>query len=102
MIGTIVAYIYRTNDIIIYANKKVLCQSCWNTYKKVIINMCCFAMIAIISQTVDLTANSFLEFFIMGIPCGLLICIGYLLVMSIFEKDAFRFIKNFFWKTEMG
>lgn len=102
LIGTIIAYIYRTNDIIVYANKKVLCQSCWNTYKKVIINMCCFATVVIIFRTIDLTVNGFFNFFIMGIPCGLLICIGYLLVMSIFEKDAFRFIKNFFWKTKMG
>lgn len=36
----------------------------------------------------------------MGIPCGLLICIVYLLVMSIFEKDAFRFIKTSFGKQK--
>ena len=90
LIGTIIAYIYRTNDIIIYANKKILCRSCWNTYKKVIINMSCFSMIVLASQTIDLSAKSFLDFFIMGIPCGLLICIGYLLVMIIFEKDAMK------------
>lgn len=101
LIGTIIAYIYRTNDIIIYANKQVLCRSCWNTYKKVIINMCCFAMIAIIFRTIDLTANSFLDFFIMGIPCGLLICMGYLLVMSIFEKDASNFMKKLLQKQKM-
>lgn len=101
LIGTIVAYIYRTNDIIIYANKKILCRSCWNTYKKVIINMSCFSMIVLASQTIDLSAKSFLDFFIMGIPCGLLICIGYLLVMIIFEKDASHFMKKLFRKQKM-
>lgn len=101
LIGTIIAYIYRTNDIIIYANKKILCRSCWNTYKKVIINMSCFSMIVLASQTIDLSAKSFLDFFIMGIPCGLLICIGYLLVMIIFEKDASHFMKKLFRKQKM-
>ena len=101
LIGTIIAYIYRTNDIIIYANQKVLYRSCWNTYKKVIINVCCFMMIALIFQAIDLPANGFLDFFIMGIPCGLLICIAYLLVMTIFEKDASRFLKTIFRKAKM-
>lgn len=100
LIGTIIAYIYRTNDIIIYANKKVLCRNCWNTYKKVIINVCCFVMIAFLFQTVDLSVNRFFEFFIKGIPCGLLICIAYLLVMTVFEKDASQFLKSLFRKRK--
>lgn len=99
LIGTIVAYIYRTNDIIIYANKKILCRSCWNTYKIVITNVCCFMAIALVFRTIDLSVNTFLEFFLKGIPCGLLICIAYLLVMIIFEKDAASFLKSSFRKA---
>lgn len=99
LIGTIVAYIYRTNDIIIYANKKILCRSCWNTYKIVITNVCCFMAIALVFRTIDLSVNTYLEFFLKGMPCGLLICIAYLLVMIIFEKDAASFLKSSFRKA---
>lgn len=98
LLGTIVAYTYRTNDIIIYANKKILYRSCWNTYKKVIPNVCCFMAIAYVFRDIELSVNSFLDFFLKGIPCGLLICTAYLLVMIAFEKDSASFLRSTFRK----
>ena len=45
LIGTIVALLYRTNDIIIYANMKILGRKPWNTYRRWLVNtlvlICC-------------------------------------------------------------
>lgn len=47
LIGTIIALLYRTNDIIIYANRKILNRSPWKTYKKVLMNLSAFGVVAV-------------------------------------------------------
>lgn len=37
LLGTIIALVYRMNDIIIYSNKKILKRSPWNTYRMLIV-----------------------------------------------------------------
>lgn len=39
LIGTIVALLYRTNDMILYANRRILNRSPWITYRRWIINI---------------------------------------------------------------
>ena len=39
LIGTIVALLYRTNDMILYANRRILNRSPWATYRRWIVNI---------------------------------------------------------------
>ena len=39
LLGTIAALLYRTNDIIIYTNRKILNRSPWKTYRRWGVNM---------------------------------------------------------------
>lgn len=48
LIGTITALLYRSNDIVIYANKKILDRSSITTYKKWMKNLMIFFLFAII------------------------------------------------------
>lgn len=50
IIGTIVALLYRSNDVIIYANRKILHRSCWPTYKRWLTNFGVFTIITIIMK----------------------------------------------------
>ncbi len=50
LLGTIVALLYRSNDIIIYANKKILKRSPFCTYKKMLVYMSVFAIVAILCE----------------------------------------------------
>lgn len=43
--GTILALVYRTNDIIIYANTKILARSPWKTYRLWLVNSIFFCII---------------------------------------------------------
>ncbi len=39
LMGTVVALLYRTNDIIIYTNRSILRRSCWPVYRQWLINI---------------------------------------------------------------
>lgn len=94
LIGTIVAYLYRTNDIIIYANRKILNRSCWATYRKWLINMAVFGLIWLASRYIDLTVSGFAGFFLVAIPTGIAICILYFVSLWLFERDSARYLLN--------
>ncbi len=94
LIGTIVAYLYRTNDIIIYANHKILNQNCRRSYRMVLINLAAFGLIWLASRYVDLTVTDFGGFFLTAIPCGIVICGIYCLFLWLFERESARYIWN--------
>lgn len=50
LIGTIAALLYRTNDMIIYANKKILNRSPWKTYRRWLVNLGMFIAFTLISK----------------------------------------------------
>lgn len=50
LIGTIVALIYRMNDMFIYANVRILHRSPWISYKRFISNSIIFTIITVISK----------------------------------------------------
>lgn len=93
LIGTIISYLYRTNDIIIYANRKVLHRSSLNTYRIAAVNLLLFAIIALLSKSIDLTANGYALFFAKAIPYGFTILAIYLIGLFVFEKESAAFLK---------
>lgn len=46
LLGTIVAVLYRGNDMIVYANRHILERSCWKTYRKWLLNLGLFISFA--------------------------------------------------------
>ncbi len=50
--GTIAALLYRTNDMIIYANKKILNRSPWKTYRRWLVNLILFITLTLLSKPV--------------------------------------------------
>ncbi len=94
LLGTIIAYLYRTNDIIIYANRHILKRSCWHTYKIWLENVVAFAGIFIISLFVDLTADNFIGLILKAIPCGIIVCLLYFIVLVIFDKTSAKYLIN--------
>lgn len=90
LLGTIIAYLYRTNDIIIYANRKILKRSCWETYKLWLQNIIAFGMVWAIFSFIPLSPTNFAEFFMVGIPVGIFICILYLGEAWITDREAAR------------
>lgn len=67
LLGTIMALLYRTNDIIIYANVKILNRRPWYAYRIILINFALFAGVLLLAHNVDLNINSYIDFFVYGV-----------------------------------
>ena len=73
LIGTIVALSYRTNDIIIYANHKILNRSAKKTYLIYLINILSFLFLQFLFNLYDSSnITSYLNFFAVGIICSII------------------------------
>ena len=70
LLGTVIALLYRVNDVIIYSNTKILKRSAWRTYRVWIVNLI-FSTVAVLGFGVlPYSPNSYLEIFICaGVSC---------------------------------
>ena len=67
LVGTIVALLYRANDMIIYCNSKILKRSNWNTYKWWLINIVLFLIFTAIFNLIKPLIQSYGVFFIVAV-----------------------------------
>lgn len=77
LIGTIVALLYRTNDMIIYANKKILNRSPWNEYKLHIPNFITFFLVVFLSRFITIEASSYLQLVLIAIVTIIAVAVLY-------------------------
>ncbi len=90
LLGTIVALLYRSNDIIIYANKRILNRSPLHDYVGIIINI---AVAIGISWLVDVcrpSMDSYVALILWAVLLTVVCCFAYLLVAVLVNVDAFR------------
>lgn len=99
LIGTVIALFYRTNDAIIYANKKVLGRSIWHTYRKYVLYLAVFAVLGLIACFVNLNPSNLVLFFLMAVPCGLVVCLAYIFALLIVDRDSVRVVVQFVWES---
>ncbi len=99
LIGTVVSLLYRTNDIILYTDLKILKRNPMKSYKPVIINFAIFALSAYINQRIDLdltqyeiTTVAFLHFLKFGVIYSAIIIPVYFIVNSILAPNEFKFV----------
>ncbi len=67
LLGTIVALIYRTNDIIIYANTRILKRKPVKTYLVYILDSVMFIILQYLFKTFGIEPNTWLQFALLGI-----------------------------------
>lgn len=94
LLGTIIALAYRTNDIILYSDIKILKRNPIYSYKTVFINMMLFFIIVGINQKITLNMESYFVFFIGAIISSILIGSIYFFINSVFNKKEFKFLKE--------
>jgi hypothetical protein len=92
VVGTIVAYLWRTNDIILYANKKLLNRSSWCTYKIWLQNVVVFVLCWSASHFLDFTVDSFFAFFTKGALLGVVIVLVYFAALCLWQKESAKFL----------
>ena len=72
LLGTIIALLYRSNDIIIYANRKILNRSPWKTYSKFLANLAVFGCVVLVEHLSRAYIQNLCSSIVMFIFCGII------------------------------
>lgn len=94
LIGTIVALIYRSTDIIQYANKKILNRKPHKVYKTICCNSLVFLVITYLNKYLKLDIKTYYDFFKSGIILTMVILPIYILVNTIINIESRKFLLN--------
>lgn len=96
LIGTIAALLYRTNDIIIYANKRILNRSPWKTYRRWLINLGMFIIVTLISKRIftHIALDTYPRIILWAAISCVIIVPLFFVVASIFDKETFLAAKE--------
>ncbi len=90
--GTIAALFYRTNDMILYANKRILSRSPWITYKRFIVNSILFVLLYYLFNLIPWPIASYMEI----IMSAGLVCVAstlvFWLVASLADWECCRYV----------
>ena len=78
LIGTIAALLYRSNDIIIYGNRRILGRSPLPAYRLYAVNLLAFVPVALVSLANWLHFSNYLHFLLWGIIATVCCAVWYL------------------------
>lgn len=102
LIGTIVALAYRTNDIIIYANKKLLNRMPWRTYSIYLLNIVFFILTQLIFRRLFSEPTSYINFVWVGFLATLLSLGIYIGGQSIIMPHCRNFLRHLIREKRIG
>lgn len=97
LIGTIVALLYRTNDIILYVNKKILKRSPLKEYGLYAFNFLLFIVFVIFNKNIHVVISSYLELFVYAVIVFLIVFLSFCLANGLFN---YRQVKAFVRKRK--
>lgn len=91
LMGTIAALLYRSIDIVVYANRVLLERSPWVTFRRWLINVAVFVAIVFITTKLDLSMTSYTSVILWGVVLGLVILPIYYIAGSLMEREVFLY-----------
>jgi tetrahydromethanopterin S-methyltransferase subunit G len=83
LLGTIVALLYRTVDINLFANKYILKRSSWKTFSVMLTNAVTLAATAFAFRYIPLNINGYKDFLIYGLLITVTVVPVFLLIQSL-------------------
>lgn len=95
LLGTIAALLYRGNDMIFYANHKILKRSVFCTYRKWLVNAGVFAVVIKVASVLNQNQVGYISLFINAGIYGILILILYIVVNFLLERKSFIFLWDY-------
>lgn len=95
LIGTIIAMLYRTIDINIYANKWILKRSCWKPFKIMITNTCLFMLVVFVLNPLIPSIHNYVEFLISGLWVTALILVVFVGIQCLLNLKETKFILHY-------
>lgn len=91
LLGTIAALLYRTVDMILYANRRLMDRSPWLTLRKWAVSSALFALLYAVSRQMHLPVRSYLDFVLWAAALAAAIVPAYFAVLSLTEPASRRF-----------
>lgn len=88
LVGTIAALLYRSNDIIIYANRKVLSRKVWITYRRWLVNLAVFVIVLFINRLLFIEMSSYVVLILYCIPYSIACILLFFGTMSLVERES--------------
>lgn len=99
LLGTVLALLYRTNDMILYANKKILNRSPWREYKLYICNLIIFSAFVLLNVQLPIRVNNYFDLVVSAVIVAILVAVGYVFLNGLmFRRDIKKAVTIF--KTE--
>lgn len=94
LIGTILAYLYRTLDVIIYSNRKVLNNKTTKTFIRIVVNVILMCLMVTFIK-VNFKIDSYVTWIIYSIVTVIIAFVITSIINVIFDKEAVRFGKEY-------
>ena len=96
LIGTITALLYRTNDMIIYANKKILHRSPWKTYRRWLVNLALFIAVTVLSKPLfaHIALDTYPRIILWAAITSVVVIPLFFVVASMFDRETYRYAKT--------
>lgn len=94
LIGTIVALLYRANDVLIYTTKHILKRGYFKAYKPVLINFALFGAIVVFEKIIDIGKISIAQFVLYGILFCATVIPLYFIVNSLLSPAECKYVVN--------
>ena len=85
--GTIIALLYRTNDMIIFSAKKVHKRSLKKSYARIVRNFVIFLAFVYLWQLLPVTCNTIMSFVLVGTVTSLTALFVFLIINALFERE---------------
>lgn len=92
LLGTVVSLLYRTNDIILYTDLKILKRNPMKTYKPVIINFVLFGLTVWLEKVIGLELENYYQFLKYGVIFGVTVIPVFFIVNSVLAPKEFGFV----------
>ena len=88
LFGTIVALLYRTNDIILYANRIIMKRSAWPTYRRWLRNILLLFICAYVGSYLPESYSNYGILIVYTAVVSVCILIFFMVINTVFEKRA--------------
>lgn len=90
LFGTIIALFYRANDMIIYANTKILHRSPWRTYKCWLINLVVYVGVKLLFSNIPMMLKTYFQIIGWAIIVGIIIIAIFFSIISLSDYKVFK------------
>lgn len=96
LVGTIVSLLYRTNVMILYANRKILHRSPWITYRRWLLNLALFVVVTVAAKYIFsfIPLDTYWQIILWAVICCIVIIPLFFVVVSIFDRETYRYAKE--------